>query len=140
VNVPLGGNNRFATFSIQMDVRELKTSCRISDVRVHLYNQWRGGAGVDCKLGLTVVSYCVLGQHQVKVKDTVSEEDEYDEIERVQHSAAANATLRPNGVIHDLVPVFTGQDLSKQHIHSSIIYQQSLTHSVVIATWIASGI
>jgi len=44
-------------------------------------------------------------------KDTVSEQDEYNEVQRIEHSAASNATLRPNGVIHHLVPVFTSQYL-----------------------------
>lgn len=48
-------------------------------------------------------------------KDTVSEEDEDDEVERIVHAAASDATLRPNGVIHHLVPVLASQDLKQQH-------------------------
>jgi len=54
-------------------------------------------------------------QTECRWKDTVSEEDENDEVERIEHSAAFNATLRPDGVVHNLVPVFPGQYLQRQH-------------------------
>lgn len=44
-------------------------------------------------------------------KDTVSKQDEDDEIDAVVHSTI-DPTLRSNGVEHHFIPVFTRQNLA----------------------------
>ena len=50
-------------------------------------------------------------QWEGKGKDTVAEDDEHDKVDAVVHAAVFNSALRPDAIVHHVVPIFPRQDL-----------------------------
>lgn len=55
------------------------------------------------------------------MKDTVSKQCEHNKVDGGPH-AGLHSSLRSNTIVHDLVPVLSGQDLRK-HTHNHTEYR-----------------